>query len=302
MRVVVLGAAAGGGLPQWNCGCEHCRLARAGDARVGRRTQDSVAVSGQDGAWLLLNASPDVLRQMEGFAPLHPRSARDTPVAGVALTNGDLDHVLGLYSMRESQPLVVYATERVRAGLVDRNAMTRTFARTREQLTWRALVPGGPEVEVTGTGLALAAVAMPGKLPIHLGGLYAPSAEDNVALRVRDARSGRSLVYATAVGAVNDAVLAVLDGADAVLFDGTFWSEDELCAGGFGRARARDMAHVPVGGADGSLARLRTVRAGRRVFTHVNNTNPMVLEGSPARAAVQAAGWEVAYDGMEIAL
>jgi pyrroloquinoline quinone biosynthesis protein B len=295
----VLGSAAGGGLPQWNCACENCALVRAGDARIQARTQDSLALTGQ-GRWLLVNASPDVLRQIERFAPLHPRAARDTGIGAIALTNGDLDHVVGLLSLRESQPLVVLATERVRAGLVEKNAMLRTLARTPDQVTWRTLELGR-EVVVDAVGLAVTAVAVPGKLPVHLVGAIEPSPEDNVALRVRDLASGRVLVVATAVGAL-EGVDALLRGADAVFFDGTFWSEDELPSQGLGKARARDMAHVPIGGDGGSLARLAGVEASRRIYTHINNTNPVLREGTPERAAVERAGWELSFDGMEIAL
>jgi pyrroloquinoline quinone biosynthesis protein B len=294
----VLGAAAGGGLPQWNCACENCALVRAGDGRVRPRTQDCVAVQGTGAAsWLLVNASPDVLRQIEAFPPLHPRAPRDTPIGGIALTNGDLDHVVGLLSLRESQPLVVMATERVRAGLVERNAMLRTLARTPDQVRWLPLILGR-EAALEAAGLGVTALAAPGKLPVHLTGVLEPSPEDNVALRFRDLASGRVLVVATAIGSL-DGVDALVGGADAVLFDGTFWSEDELSSQGLGRARARDMAHVPIGGDGGSL---RRVKAPRRVYTHVNNTNPVLREGSPERAEVERAGWEVAHDGMEIVL
>jgi pyrroloquinoline quinone biosynthesis protein B len=294
----VLGSSAGGGLPQWNCACDNCSLVRAGDARIRPRTQDCVAVQGAGAAsWLLVNASPDVLRQIEAFPPLHPRAPRDTPIGGIALTNGDLDHVVGLLSLRESQPLVVLATERVRTGLVERNAMLRTLARTPDQVRWVPLAVGR-EVTLDPVGLGVTALAAPGKLPVHLTGVLEPSAEDNVALRLRDLGTGRVLVVATAVGSL-DGVDAIVAGADAVLFDGTFWSEDELVAQGLGKARARDMAHVPIGGEGGSLLHVKTPR---RVYTHVNNTNPVLREGSPERAEVERAGWEIAHDGMEIAL
>jgi pyrroloquinoline quinone biosynthesis protein B len=303
MRAHILGSAAGGGVPQWNCACDNCALARAGDPRVTPRTQDSIAVTaGPAERWLLVNASPDVGAQIARFEPLWPRSARGTPVAAIALTNGDLDHVLGLLSLRESQPIVVLATERVRAGLVERNAMLRTLARTNDQVTWRRLELGR-EVTLEDVGVGVTAIAAPGKLPVHLAGLAEPSLEDNVALRVRDLASGRTLVVATAVGAL-DGIERIVAGADALLFDGTFWSEDELVSRGLGRARAHDMAHVPVGGDAGSLARLAgvaAVAAARRVFTHVNNTNPMLVDGSPERFEVERAGWEVAFDGLEVA-
>jgi pyrroloquinoline quinone biosynthesis protein B len=273
---------------------------RAGDGRIEARTQDSIAVSATGERWLLVNASPDVLRQIERFALLQPRRPRDTPIAAVALTNGDLDHVVGLLSLRESQAFAVLATEPVRRGLVERNAMLRTLARSAEHVSWRALELGR-ELVLNDVGVGVTPVAVPGKLPVHLMGLTDPSAEDNVALRIRDLAAGRTLVIATAVGSL-DGVEALVEGADAVFFDGTFWTEDELVAGGLGRALAREMAHVPVGGEGGSLARLAGVRAARRIFTHVNNTNPMLRSDSPERAAVERAGWEVARDGLEVSL
>jgi pyrroloquinoline quinone biosynthesis protein B len=260
-------------------------------------TQDSIALSGA-GEWLLVNASPDVLRQIEGFAALHPRGPRDSPIAAVALTNGDLDHVVGLLSLRESQPLTILATHRVHAGLVERNAMLRTLERFPGHVTWSGLELGR-ELVLGRVGVGVTALPVPGKLPIHLVGLLEPSPDDNVALRIRSLSTGRVIVVATAVGDLQG-MTEVLAGADAVFVDGTFWSEDELLRLGLGKGRARDMAHVPVGGAEGSLARLADVRAPRRLYTHVNNTNPMLVKGSAERDAVERAGWEIAFDGMEV--
>jgi pyrroloquinoline quinone biosynthesis protein B len=266
---------------------------------VAPRTQDSIAVSANGDSWLLVNASPDIHRHIQAFAPLHPRAARSTPIGAIALTNGDLDHVLGLLSLRESQPLVVLATDQVRAGLVERNAVLRTLARTPDQVTWRRLELGA-EVRLEGVGVGVTAVAVAGKLPVHLVGVTEPSSEDNVALLVRDLKTDRKLVIATSVGSLHG-IERVVAGADALFFDGTFWTEDELIAKGLGKARAADMAHVPIGGPQGSLARLGAC-APRRVYTHVNNTNPVLRSGSPERLAVEAAGWEIAHDGMEVVL
>jgi pyrroloquinoline quinone biosynthesis protein B len=271
---------------------------RAGDPRVAARTQDSLALTGRDEGWLVVNASPDIHRQIEAFAPLHPRGPRDTPIGAIALTNGDLDHVLGLLSLRESQPLHVLCTERVRSGLVDLNAILRTLARTPDQVTWTRLELGREEV-LDDLGLGVTAVPAAGKLPVHLVSALDPSPEDNVALRVRDLASGRLVVIATAIGSLEE-VDAIVDGADLVLFDGTFWSEDELVAAGLGRSHARDMAHVPIGGESGSLARLASMRGARRIYTHINNTNPVLRAGSAERAAVESAGWELGFDGLEI--
>jgi pyrroloquinoline quinone biosynthesis protein B len=293
MRLRVLGAAAGGGLPQWNCGCANCGAARAGDPRIPPRTQDSLALSADGERWLLVNASPDVLTQVARTPALHPRSGRATPIAGAVLTNGDLDHVLGLFSLRESTPLVVWCTAAVREGL-ERNPMLRTLQRFAGHLTFVELAL---DRAVDALGVSLTPFALPGKLPKHLEGIAEARPEDNVGLHLE--RGGARAVVATAaasLGAWTDRI----DGADVALFDGTFWSSDELVRLGLGTSRAEDMAHMPVGGASGSLAALGSIRARRRVFAHVNNTNPMLLEGSEAQREVVAAGFEIAVDGMEL--
>lgn len=304
MLIRVLGSAAGGGFPQWNCGCPNCRGLREGSLPAQARTQECVAVSADGAGWLLLNCSPEIRQQVEGFPGLHPRGPRDSPIAAIVLTNGDLDHCLGLLSLRESHPLVVYATEPVRRGFVEGNVLYRTLERFPGQTTWRVLKIGREE-EVVGvdgrvTGLAIEAVPVPGKPPVHLERLAPPDPEDNVGVRVREPRTGRVLAYCSAAAAVTPDVRRALAGADAVFFDGTFWSSDELPALGLGVKRAEEMAHLPVGGPDGSLARLADVRARRRVYIHVNNTNPMLREDSAERRQVEAAGWEIAGDGMEV--
>ena len=193
----------------------------------------------------------------------------------------------------------------MRRGLVEGNAIFRTLQRFSSQSSWRALALDAP-VDLLGpggapTGVTVTAVPLPGKVPKHLEGVAEPSPEDNVGLWIRDGRTGRVLVLATAAGATGDYV-AGMDGADACFFDGTFWYEDELPRLGLGTARAADMSHLPIGGDRGSLALLSGLRAGRKVFTHINNTNPILVDGSPERRAVEAAGWEVAFDGLEIEL
>ncbi len=297
MQLRVLGSAAGGGFPQWNCGCENCRLQRSGSTRARARTQDSIAVSQNGDEWLLLNASPDIHRQIEAAPKLQPRGPRHSPIAGVVLTNGDLDHVLGLFSLRESQPLTIFATERVRRGLVEHNAFLRTLDRFAGQVTWRDLPIGR---DVTAGELSLRAIAAPGKAPIHLKGIFAPSPEDNIAVVVRG--GGRTVLYATAVGAFDENIWTAAREADVVFFDGTFWSSEELIAQGLGRARAEEMAHWPIGGETGSLARLAQLKGPRKFYSHLNNTNPILVEDSAERRAVEAAGVSVAHDGLELSL
>jgi pyrroloquinoline quinone biosynthesis protein B len=301
-----LGSAAGGGFPQWNCGCPNCRGVRAGAIAAVPRTQESVAVSADGEAWFLLNASPEIRAQIESFPALHPRGPRDSPIAGILLTNGDLDHCLGLLSLRESHPVTVYATDRVRRGFIDGNVLYRTLERFEGQVAWRSLAPGRAE-ELTGpggapSGLTVTAVALPGKPPVHLMGRFPPDREDNVGFRILERSTGQVLAYFSGVAAVTPAVLQALEGAACVFFDGTFWSNDELIALGLGSQRAADMAHLPVGGPGGSLAALADSWSGRRVYIHVNNTNPILRDDSPERSAVEAEGWTVAHDGMEIAL
>lgn len=300
MRAIVIGSAAGGGFPQWNCGCPNCVAVREGKPSFARRTQDSVAVTSDGHRFALLNASPDVLAQIQATPALWPRAPRHTPIACVVLTNGDLDHVLGLFSLRESQPLAIYATDAVRRGL-EASSFVRTLRRFDGQTEMRRLALDA-EIELADArgepmGLFVRAFATPGKLPVHLVGHAEPSAEDAVGLAVRDATSG-TLAYATACADVDERKLS---GHAALLFDGTFYREDELVRLGLSKAVAKDMAHLPIGGDAGSLARLATVDAGRRVYTHVNNTNP-ILGPTEERRAVEAAGWEIAFDGMEIDL
>lgn len=305
MRVRVLGSAAGGGFPQWNCACSNCSAVRGGDPAFESRTQDSLAVSRDGTRWILLNASPDVARQIEATPALLPRRGRETPIAAIALTNGDLDHCLGLLSLRESQPLAIYATRAVLEGLCGHNAFLRTLERHGDHTSLREL--GTEPLPLEGPfkeslGFTLRAIPVPGQLPIHLRGLREPSALDNVALVLRDQERDRTLLYVPGIARDFDGLRALLDAADCVFFDATFWSDSELGDRGLGEARARDMAHWPLTGHDGSLALLSGHRKRRIFLTHVNNTNPILRKGSPERAAVERAGVAVAHDGLEVSL
>ena len=304
MRAIVLGSAAGGGFPQWNCGCPNCVAVREQRPGYVARTQDSLAVTASTdpmaGRFALVNAAPDILSQLQRTPALWPRGPRHSPIACVVLTNGDMDHVLGLFSLRESYPFALYVTASVRRGL-EQSAFIRTLRRFPEQLVMREVVVGEP-VELAGPegeplGLSMIASPMPGKLPVHFVGHAESSPGDNVALAFRDA-GGHSLMYAAA-GARAD---VDLEGHDVVLFDGTFYREDELVRLGLSKSHARDMAHVPIEGEDGSLARLSQLRRARRIYTHINNTNPILAPDSEERRAVEDAGWEIAWDGMEIVL
>jgi pyrroloquinoline quinone biosynthesis protein B len=302
LYVRVLGSAAGGGFPQWNCGCANCAGLRSGTIAASARTQESVAVSRDGHAWFLLNASPEIRQQIEGFSALHPRSSRDTPISGILVTNGDLDHCLGLLCLREWQRFSVYATSRVRDGF-GRSVFARTLSRFDGQVTWRTLEPGRemPLLLSSGesSGLEVLALAVPGKAPLHLSDMGS-SPEDNIALRIRDRERGVTLAYLPAVGGPSPEVTEAARGADAVFLDGTFWSNDELIRLGASDKRAEDMAHWPIGGASGSLAWFGALPARHRVFIHINNTNPMLRDDGAERREVERTGVTVAFDGMEL--
>jgi pyrroloquinoline quinone biosynthesis protein B len=299
VRVRVLGSAAGGGFPQWNCGCRTCAAARRGQGEAVARTQESIAISGDGESWLLVNASPEIRAQIEAAPMLWPRRERHSPIAGILLTNGDLDHCLGLLSLRESHPLVVHATAAVRDGFRMGNVLYRTLERFPEQVTWTPLELG--REQPLPSGLAVTAVPAPGKLPLHLEGLRPPSPEDNVGLVVRDPRTGGRLAYFSGIAGPSPEVERAVVDAGVVMFDGTFWTSDELIAAGLATRRAEDMAHWPLDGERGSLAFLRGLR-GRKILIHVNNTNPALMETGDERRTLAAAGVEVATDGMELEL
>lgn len=305
MILRILGSAAGGGFPQWNCACANCSGLRQGLIAASPRTQESSCLSADGRNWFLINASPDIRTQIESFDPLHPVTGRATPIEAIFLTNGDLDHCLGLLSLRESQPLVLYATDTVRRGFTEGNVLYRTLERFPGQIVWRRLALGEEETvrraDGVPSGLAVTAFAVPGKPPVHLDGTVdREHPELNVGLRFRHVENGRVLAYLSSVGRITAAVLDGLAGAEGILFDGTFWSSDELSAPGFLRKSAEELAHWPVGGTDGSLARLAAVPARHRIFIHMNNTNPILREDAPERAMVEASGWQVGRDGMEI--
>lgn len=315
LQVRVLGSAAGGGFPQWNCRCHNCSGVRAGTIKARPRRETCLAVSADGAAWFLLGATAEVRAQIESCPALHPpggaAALRRSPVAGILLTNGDLDQCLGLLSLREEEPLHVYATERVRRGFTQDNILYRTLDRFPGQITWHRLRPDepcalGPPRDRAGAGAApplqVTARPVPGKPPLHLEGRVPPDPEDNVGLLLRAGAAGPALAYLPSVAAASPAVDGLLRQADCVFFDGTFWSSDELIATGLGRRRAEDMAHWPLSGPGGSLAVLSASPAARRFLIHINNTNPILREDAPERQAVAASGVDVAYDGLEVRL
>lgn len=304
MEVLILGSAAGGGVPQWNCGCRHCTSAREG-GEVEPRTQDSVAVSANGEDWILLNASPDVLQQLGKHSRLWPCTQdprrRRSPVCGVVLTDGELDHCLGLLSLREWSPLHIYATGQVLSDLMERNVLFRTLQREREQLHKTALPLDQftPLSQPSGapSGLDLRAFTVHGKVPRHLKGLSEACPETTIGVLVRDRQSGTTLAYIPACTTLAT-VDTQLEGVDCLLFDGTFWGDDEPTSVGI-QSSARGMAHVPILG--GSLG-WKTPGVRQRYYTHINNTNPILRPSSAERSLAQEAGWHVARDGLHIRL
>lgn len=291
----MLGSSAGGGLPQWNCGGANSVRARAGDPAVPARTQPSLALSAGDGRWSLVNASPDVRDQLARFAGLHPRpGTRDVPLDTIVVTNADLDHTLGLLVLRESLPYRVMTTAWIRDALLDHNAC------------FRILAPAFGTVKIDepffldrGERLEAKLFPLPGKVPTWAQAVAANSPEATLGLRVVDQGTGKRVVYAPGIQRLDTATLAELAEADVRLVDGTFYTRDELRTLRPGAPDAVAMGHVPISGAEGSLALLRGMR-GRTLYTHINNTNPILDAASAEAASVRAAGVEIAMDGLEI--
>ena len=300
----LLGTSAGGGFPQWNCGCLGCDAARERPTEVKARTQSSVAVCSYVQRWFLLNASPDIRFQIEAFPPLRPSTsgARSTAIAGVLLTNADLDHTLGLLLLREGGRIPIYATRTVRSALergLGLPALLEKYGGAEWHQPTHALTPL-LAADGTPTGLSCAAFSVPGKPPRYLEGEADAHPNDNVGYRLVDEATGGRLLFIPDCAAIDSTLGAELASCDALLFDGTFWSEHEML--GLGGRPASAMAHLPVGGGQGSLRALASLAIPRKIYVHVNNTNPLLLPESPERAAVLAAGLEVGEDGMELRL
>ena len=300
LRVIVLGSAAGGGYPQWNCRGPISALCWDGDARVAERTQSSIAVSDDGETWALVNCAPDVRQQIMRTPALQPkRPPRHSPIAGILLTNGDVDHVGGLLSLRERQAFRLIATPRVLA-ILDENSIFGVLDR---QLVDRVPVAPNETVPLIGS-LTAEIFPVPGKEPLYLeGGEPEIGIEGETTVGVKIAApDGRRMFYIPGCAHVPPSLTRRLDGADLLLFDGTLWRDDEMIKAGVGRKTGRRMGHISMSGPDGSIAALRNVDLGRKVFIHINNTNPVLVAGSPERRTAADAGWEIGHDGMEFTL
>jgi pyrroloquinoline quinone biosynthesis protein B len=298
LTAIVLGAAAGGGYPQWNCRCPICRLAWEGDGRVRFCTQASVAVSADGIHWVLLNASPDLRTQLNATRALHPREGlRHSPIGAVVLTGAEIDQIAGLLNLRERQAFALYGTPEALAA-VAANPMFEALAA--DVVTRRSVAPGEPFHPAP--GLAAELFTVPGKVPLYLErGEPEVGAETGANVGIEIAAGDARLVFVPGAAAMTSALRARLERADAVLFDGTLFTDDEMIRSRTGPKTGRRMGHMPIDGAGGSLAALAGL-PGRRIYIHINNTNPIHVAGSPERRKVEAAGWEVAADGMEIVL
>ena len=292
MWVRVLGSAAGGGSPQWNCACPVCAAVRSGAAPA--RTQSSIAVSADRRTWFLINASPDVRSQIEACPDLHARDDRATPVAAVLLTDAELDHTLGLLLLREARGVTLYATPAVHTTLCDGSGVLRTLERYCP-VEWRAVVPGADLALVDGLTCRAFDVPTTKRDRFGLGAHHGRV----VGYRLTDAR-GATLVYLPGVQALTPALREEIAGCDCLLIDGTCWRDDELVRLGLAGRTSREMGHLPLHGPDGSLAQLPALGVRRTIFVHMNNTNPILLPDAPERRRVEDSGMEVAMDGLEV--
>jgi pyrroloquinoline quinone biosynthesis protein B len=307
LRVVVLGAAAGGGVPQWNCGCAVCRKART-DPEL-RSTQASIAVSADGEHWFLINASPDLRQQLIATPQLHPRAGtlRHSPISGVILTNGEIDAVAGLLSMREGSPFTIYAHEKVLAILNANsifNVLSENNVRRQPIEVNEAFEPqlsgGAP------SGIEILPFEVPGKSAWYLEGKAHPGgskgAGDTLGLRIADKATGKYFYFLAACAEVTDELKSRIAGAPLIFFDGTVWRDDELIAAGLGTKTGQSMGHIAMSGERGAIGSLSGLDIGRKIFLHINNSNPALLHDSAERKMTERAGWQIPADGTEITL
>jgi pyrroloquinoline quinone biosynthesis protein B len=306
MLVKILGSAAGGGFPQWNCACQNCRLVRQSQFVGKARSQAQVALSEDGRSWFLLGASPDLRMQIESSPELHPTDGvRDSPLTGVVLPGADVDQTLGLLLLRELQPFYVYATNAVIRILREQNSMFRMLNRAKYQVRWQTIRAGVSfqlsTVRDEPTGITCMPFALSRRYPAYVdsSGL---EPEDAVLGLILTSASGKKLAYLPSVGRISEELIEHLNQVDLLLFDGTFYSDDELVRLQGSGQHAHEMGHMPVGGKDGSLHQLATLQKPRKLYIHINNTNPMLNEDGPEYRAVREAGWELAEDGWQTTL
>ncbi|MHB0777155.1 pyrroloquinoline quinone biosynthesis protein PqqB [Halomonas sp. WWR20] len=309
MHVLVLGAAAGGGFPQWNCNCPNCQGVRNASMAARSRTQSSIAISSDGERWLLCNASPDIRAQIAQNAELHPqRQLRDTGIAGVLLVDAQIDHVTGLLSLREGCPLDVWCTPNVHQDLSTGFPLFPMLEHWQGGLRWQPIDIHESRRESCFTidfcpGLTFTAVALDSNAPPYSPRRGSPTPGDNLGLFIEETASGGSLFYAPGLGQLNESVRAWLQRADCVLVDGTLWHDDEMQRVGVGQSTGTDMGHLALAGETGLIAELdRLPAATRRILIHINNTNPILDESSAQRAVLADHAIEVAHDGLRLTL
>ncbi len=308
LRVVVLGAAAGGGVPQWNCGCPVCRAARSEHPEL-QSTQASIAISADGEHWFLVNASPDLRQQLIATPQLHPRAGklRHSPITGVILTNGEIDAVTGLLSMREGSPFTIYAHDNVLAILRDNsifNVLNEKNVRRQPielDRTFEPMLPDGAP-----SGIEILPFSAPGKSAWYLEGKAHPAGDrgagDTLGLRIGDKATGKYFYFLAACASMTDELKSRLAGAPLIFFDGTVWRDDELIVAGLGTKTGQGMGHIAMSGDGGAIEALSGLNIGRKVFLHINNSNPALLHDSAERQQAERAGWQIPTDGTEITL
>ena len=312
MRLKIIGSAAGGGFPQWNCNYRLSRGAWDGGTNFRARTQSSLAASANGSDWILFNASPDIRQQIAATAELQPSRdglLRSTPIRAVILTNADVDHIAGLLSLREREPFAIYATGRI-LDVLDANPIFNVLDRT---VVERRELRLGARTDILGangksTGIVVETFAVPGKVALFLEDEtkpengYGTQDGDTIGLRISSASDAHSAFYIPGCAQIDEALKQRLAGADCLLFDGTVYTDDEMITAGVGTKTGARMGHMYISGAGGSLAALADLGIGKRIYVHINNTNPILDAASPEHAAVTREGWKVAFDGMEIRL
>ncbi len=305
MRVRVLGSAAGGGFPQWNCNCPNCDGVRKGTINAKRRTQSSIAVTGDNVNWLLFNASPDILTQFQGFPELQPaRSIRDTAVKSVLLMDAQIDHTTGLFMLREGKtPLNIYCTDMVYEDLTTGNPIFNILGHYCG-INWNKIsMDSLDSFEAEGVpNLKITAVPLSSKAPPYSPHRNNPHIGDNIGIQVEDATSGRKLFYAPGLAEIEDQIKPFMEQADCLMVDGTCWTNDEMAKLGIAQKMSLDMGHLPQSDPGGMIEVLRPLRASKKILIHINNTNPILREDSPERAVLADEKIDVAYDGMDLTI
>jgi pyrroloquinoline quinone biosynthesis protein B len=305
MQVRVLGSAAGGGVPQWNCACRNCVAIRKGHFFGRPRLQTQVAICESGDSWFLLGASPDLRQQIEASTALQPHgSVRSSPIAGAVLASADIDHVLGLLLLRELHPFQVWATQPVIEILCAGNSMFRMLNRSENQVRWNTIRPEHEfrlqSVEGSDCGITCRAVQLSSRYPTYAD--LTPHGDAALVGLVLKSPAGKTLGFFPQLPLLTDELKRLFASFDCLLLDGTFWSNDELIRVQGAAQTALEMGHIPVGGKEGTLSRLSDLATPRRMYIHINNTNPMLNETSPEHRAVREAEWELAYDTWHISL